>query len=58
MDRFSYKGPVWEENKGPPKTSMEEKDPIYNKIDGEQHPSEREDAKHLEGEKRFETVVR
>lgn len=58
MDRFTYKGPVWEENGGPPKTSMEEVDPIYPKIEKEERPDKQENSEETWGEKKFEYVVR
>lgn len=58
MDRFSYKGPVWEENGGPPKSIIEEVDPVYRKIEPEERPDKRADADQTYGKKKWEYVVR
>lgn len=55
MDRMNYRGPKWE-GIGIPKSIIEEKDPVYRKVEAEQHPSTFKDAK--EGKKEFEYVVR
>lgn len=52
-----YKGPVWE-GKDIPKSILEETDPVYRKIDTEEHPSKRPDADKTWGEKEFEYIVR
>lgn len=55
MDRMNYRGPKWE-GVGVPKSILEEKDPVYKKVEAEAHPSMLKDAK--EGKKEFEYVVR
>lgn len=57
MDRFCYKGPVWE-GKGVPKSIIEEVDPLYRYAPAEEDPSKREDADETYGDKEFEYVVR
>jgi len=58
MDRFTFKGPVWEENGGPPKSIIEEIDPVYRKVDPEKRPDEKDDADKTWGKKQWEHVVR
>jgi hypothetical protein len=55
MDRMNFKGPVWE-NRDRPKSVMEEVNPVYKKVEAEQHPS----IAHPDdfGAKEFENVVR
>lgn len=55
MDRMNYRGPKWE-GIGIPKSIIEEKDPVYRKVEPEVHPSMRPELK--EGKKGWETVVR
>jgi len=55
MDRMNYRGPQWE-GIGVPKSIIEETDPVYRKVEAEEHPSMQKDAK--EGKKEFEYVVR
>lgn len=55
MDRMNYRGPKWE-GIGVPKSIIEEQDPVYRKVEAEEHPSLQKDAK--EGKKGWETVVR
>ena len=55
MDRMNYRGPKWE-GIGVPKSIIEEKDPVYRKVEAEPHPSTMKDMK--EGKKEFEYVVR
>ena len=55
MDRMHYRGPKWE-GVGIPKSIMEEENPVYKKVEAEEHPSLKY-AAH-EGHKEFETVVR
>jgi len=55
MDRMNYRGPKWD-GIGVPKSIIEEKNPIYRKVEGEKHPSEY--AADKEGKKEFEYVVR
>ena len=55
MDRMHYRGPQWE-GQGIPKSIIEEKNPVYRKVDPEAHPSESTGQK--EGKKDFEFVVR
>jgi hypothetical protein len=60
MDRMSYRGPQWEDQPVP-KSVMEEMNPVYHKVDQEEHPSvqEAEGKKGAEfGKKDFEYVVR
>lgn len=55
MDRMNYRGPKWE-GIGVPRSIIEEKDPVYRKVDADPHPSSMKDMK--EGKKDFEYVVR
>lgn len=55
MDRMHYRGPKWE-GIGIPKSIIEEKNPVYRKVDPEPHPSTYADRK--EGKKGWENVVR
>lgn len=55
MDRMNYRGPKWE-GVGIPKSIIEEKMPVYRKVDPEPHPMEAHPDK--EGKKGFEYVVR
>ena len=55
MDRMNYRGPKWE-GIGVPKSIIEEQDPVYRKVEAEEHPSLQKDVK--EGKKGWETVVR
>jgi len=55
MDRMHYRGPKWE-GIGIPKSIIEEKNPVYRKVDPEPHPSTLPD--NVEGKKGWENVVR
>eukprot|EP00347_Sterkiella_histriomuscorum_P022422 403338547 len=55
MDRMNYRGPKWE-GIGVPKSVLEEFNPRYRKVEGEEHPSQAHPEK--EGKKEFEYVVR
>ena len=55
MDRMNYKGPKWE-GIGVPKSIIEEENPMYRKVDPEEHPSTQPDKKW--GKKDWEHVVR
>lgn len=55
MDRFTYRGPQWD-GVGIPKSILEEKNPVYKKVDGEDHPMVADPDS--EGYKEFEHVVR
>ena len=55
MDRMNYKGPQWE-GQAPPKSVLEEVNPVYRKVDAEAHPSVTSPEKF--GKKEWEDVVR
>jgi hypothetical protein len=55
QDRMHYRGPQWDDT-SVPKSIIEEVNPVYKKIESEQHPSITSPDK--EGEKGFEYVVR
>lgn len=55
MDRMQYRGPKWE-GQGIPKSILEEENPVYRKVEGEEHPSKTHPGK--EGKKGYEYVVR
>ena len=57
MDRMHYRGPKWE-GVGIPKSVIEEKNPVYRKVEGDPHPSEIKDPNLKEGRKEWEQVVR
>ena len=57
MDRFSFKGPHWDDI-GVPKSIIEEENPVYRKIEKEENPNDREDAEEVRGDKGFDYVVR
>lgn len=57
MDRFTYQGPQWD-GVGVPKSIIEEENPVYRKIDPEEHPADNPETAELEGKKDFEKIVR